>query len=96
MAKNATAMMAIGVVLMMIVFQSSIVNGQVIWLCPVGSTNCNNGFCCPSSTPVCGGIGRCCPSNYPIYYNNRCYGIVGKSSISDTKVDAVVAIPGSS
>jgi len=90
MIKSQTKFVAVVVVLMMIVFHVDVVNSQ-IWVCGSGYTNCNNGYCCPTAAPICGGIGRCCPSAYPIYYNGRCYRLAGKSTVADSEVLAVDA-----
>ena len=94
MAKNTILMIAVAVILMVVVFHVDIADGQ-IWICNPGYANCNNGYCCPWTHPICVGIGKCCPLAYPIYFNGRCYRWLGRSigDGNNSTADAVQAAP---
>ena|SRR2546427_164226 len=40
--------------------------------CPVGTTDCGTGSCCPSGYPICEPSGICCPTGFPVDCSTFC------------------------
>ena len=86
MVKGQIKFTALILLVLIAISSIEIVNGQS---CAV---NCGNGYCCPSSHPLCvQGLPKCCPPGTLFYYNGYCYKSSGRSDIDHIKVNATEA-----